>query len=462
MLHRHATAACAVLAAVGALVLTGPAGPAGASAAEPPPPSTGPSAAEMLGADRPSPELLLAMQRDLGLTRSQAEKRLVNEAEAGALAGRLQNTLGRNFAGAWVSGTLAATLTVATVDPADVPVIKAGGAQAEVVRYGLAELEVAKAALDRAAGRTPTAEVPVWYVDVRTNTVTLEAAQRPAADALLTAAGVDRALVRVTTSAERPRPLYDIRGGDAFYVGNGRCSVGFSVTSGTQQGFATAGHCGKAETPTKGFNQVDQGTFQASAFPGHDMAWVGTNAEWTATPYVKGKGDENVQVAGSTEALVGASICRSGSTTGWHCGTIEQHNASVTYPEGTVNGMTRTTVCAEPGDSGGSYLSGSQAQGVTSGGSGDCTSGGSTFHQPINTLLQEYGLTLKTSDTVAANGGVGDNAEPGKAAGLWAAGKVYRVGDRVTYDGTVYRCVQPHQAQPRWRPSGAPALWQRF
>ena len=30
-----------------------------------------------------------------------------------------------------------------------------------------------------------------------------------------------------------------------------------------------------------------------------------------------------VAVSGSTESAVGSSVCRSGSTTGWHCGTIQ-------------------------------------------------------------------------------------------------------------------------------------------
>ncbi|MER7111631.1 trypsin-like serine protease [Streptomyces sp. NPDC000229] len=451
MLHRHATAACATLTAVGALVL---AGSPGVVAAEAPAPPSAPSAAGTLGADKPSPALLDAMQRDLGLTREQAETRLKNEAEAGARAGRLRNTLGDRFAGAWVSGPVSATLTVATTDAADTAAIKAGGAEAKVVRHGLRQLEAAKAKLDKGSVRTKTTDAPVWYVDLRTNSVTLEAAKENAADVFLTATGVDRALVRVKTTTERPRPLaHEIRGGDAYYIGTARCSVGFAVVSGTQQGFATAGHCGQAGAATTGHNKVAQGEFKASTFPGKDMAWVAANADWTATAHIKGQGDQNVEVAGSTEALVGASICRSGSTTGWHCGTVEQHDTSVSYLQGTVKGLTRTTVCAEPGDSGGPYVSGTQAQGVTSGGSGNCKDGGTTFHQPVNPLLQEYGLTLKTN--------AADPGDSEKAGGTWAAGKVYHVGDQVTYDGVSYRCLQTHQAQPGWRPPGAVGLWQR-
>ncbi|MFF8828564.1 trypsin-like serine protease [Streptomyces sp. NPDC015131] len=450
MLHRHATAACATLTAVGALVL---AGSPGVFAAEAPAPPSTPAVAGPPGADKPSPALLDALQRDLGLTREQAETRLKNEAEAGARAGRLRNTLGERYAGAWVSGPVSATLTVATTSAADTAAIRAGGAEAKVVRHGLARLEAAKAKLDKGSLRTRTTDAPVWYVDLRANTVTLEAAENSAADVFLTATGVERDLVSVKATTERPRPFaHDIVGGHAYYIGSSRCSVGFSVTSGDQQGFVTAGHCGRPGAETSGHNKAAQGAFKASTFPGKDMAWVATNADWTATAHVKGQGEQNVEVAGSTEAIVGASICRSGSTTGWHCGTVEQHGASVSYLQGTVKGLTRTTVCAEPGDSGGPYVSGTQAQGVTSGGSGNCKDGGTTFYQPVNPMLQEYGLTLKT--------GAGEPGDTGKA-GTWAPGKVYRAGDRITHEGVAYRCVQSHQAQPGRLPSGTAALWQR-
>lgn len=441
--RRRSFAACAVL---GAVVIGGLPGAAHAQSS--------PSPAETAAVGKASPEVLKAMQRDLGLSSAQAEARLVNEAEAGAVAGALRVALGRDFAGAWVSGATSARLTVATTDASDVPRIEARGARAEVVRHSLAQLDTAKARLDRVADSSATRDAPVRYVDVRSNSVVLRALRPGAAHSLVSAADIAPSLVRVEKTRERPRPLYDLVGGDAYYMG-GRCSIGFPITKGTQQGFATAGHCGRAGTATTGYNQVAQGTFQASVFPGRDMAWVATNSQWTATPYVKGQGGQRVGVGGSTQSPVGASICRSGSTTGWHCGTIQQHNTSVTYPEGTISGVTRTTVCAEPGDSGGSYISGSQAQGVTSGGSGDCRSGGTTFHQPINPLLQQFGLTLKT--TGGGDPGPGD-PDPG---GTWAAGKVYAPGDSVTYGGSTYRCLQGHQAQPGWEPPNTPALWQR-
>ncbi|MEU6311224.1 carbohydrate-binding protein [Streptomyces sp. NPDC047014] len=450
MLKRHARAACTALAAAGLLF----AGSGGATA-EPVPGPTAPSAATALRTADAPPELLAALQRDLGLTPTQAKARLVHEAEAGATAARLRDRLGAAFAGAWVDGADAGTLTVATTRAADTAAIRAAGADARIVVRALADLDSAKAVLDRAAGP----RTPVRYVDARANTLVVEETEAGAAARLLAATGTDPALVTVVRTAEAPRPLYDLRGGDAYYMnGSGRCSVGFPVTKGTVNGFATAGHCGRAGTTTTGFNQVAQGSFQASVFPGNDMAWVAANTNWTATPYVKGSGGANVQVTGSVLQPVGASVCRSGSTTGWHCGTIQQHNTSVTYPEGTISGVTRTTVCAEPGDSGGSYISGSQAQGVTSGGSGNCSSGGTTFFQPLNPILSAYGLTLKVTGSDPGPGPGPGDPEPG---GTWKAGTVYAAGATVTYGGGTYRCLQGHQAQAGWEPPNVPALWQR-
>ncbi|MFJ9661427.1 trypsin-like serine protease [Streptomyces griseoflavus] len=442
------------LTALGALVLAG----LPSVAAADPVPAAGPvpSAAQTLGADRASPHLLSALQRDLGLEPQQASERLVNEAEAGTRAGRLRIALGERFAGAWVSGDTSGQLTVASTGTDDVAAIEAEGAKARVVQRTLAELGAAKKKLDAAATRVDTHDTPVWYVDVTKNRIVLEAASQAAGTAFVEAAGLQAEDVGVRMTSVRPRLLQDITGGDAFYIDDSaRCSVGFSVTEGEQPGFVTAGHCGRAGATTTGYDRTAQGTFQASTFPGKDMAWVATNDQWTPTPDVKAQDGQEVQVTGSAQALVGASVCRSGSTTGWHCGTVQQHDTSVSYAEGRVDGLTRTTVCAEPGDSGGPFVAGAQAQGVTSGGSGDCTAGGTTFYQPVNPILNDFGLTLTTSAAQTTP----DQQESGAQA--WTAGRVYEAGATVTRDGVTYRCLQEHQAQGAWAPAGTPALWQR-
>lgn len=448
MLRRRALAACTATVAVGALAL---AGLTGAASADPSPAADAPAA----GADRPSPGLLKAMRRDLGLTAGRARARVGEETRAAAVAAGLRHSLGAGFAGARVSGD-AAELTVATTDAADTARITEAGARAVVVAHSLAELTSAKDALDRVALHRAPKDIPVWYVDVRTNRVAVEAGRGAAADTFLASAGVSRQLVTVSQATGAPRTFTDLRGGDAYYMnGSGRCSIGFPVKRGTQGGFVSAGHCGTPGVSTSGYNQQAQGSFQGSTFPGRDYSWVAANTGWTPRPLVNGYGTGDVTVTGSTEALEGSSVCRSGSTTGWHCGTVQQRNSSVTYQEGTVSGVTRTNVCAEPGDSGGSFVSGSQAQGVTSGGTGNCSQGGTTYFQPVNPALQAYGLTLVTNATPTDP--TGPPTDPG---GSWAAGTVYAAGDVVTYGSARYRCLQGHQAQAGWTPANVPALWQ--
>ena len=382
MVRIRSMAAGSALAAACVLALT--ALPANAGQPAPDSAAGSPTAAELPAG------MLDAMQRDLGLSKGQVTERLAAEAEAADVEEALAEQLGASFGGAWVSGA-DAKLTVATTDAAEVGAIEARGAVAKVVDHSLNDLKSLQKTLDSAGVERDAA---VRSVDVRHNAVTVRTADTAAAERTVTKAGVDPSAVRTVKSAEAPRTYYDLVGGDAYYInGTSRCSIGFSVSNGSQQGFVTAGHCGRPGASTAGYNQVAQGTFQGSTFPGNDYAWVATNSNWTATPYVNGGA---VRVSGSQQASVGSTVCRSGSTTGWHCGAIQQHNTSVTYPEGTINGVTRTSVCAEPGDSGGSFISGSQAQGMTSGGSGNCTSGGTTYYQPVNPALSAYGLSLTT------------------------------------------------------------------
>ncbi|MBG0829183.1 alpha-lytic protease prodomain-containing protein [Planomonospora sp. ID67723] len=422
--------------------------------------------AQAAAAARPEPGLIEALTRDLGLTGDQAAARLINEAAAAKVEPVLRARLGDDFAGLWLTGPTA-ELVVATSDSTKVSAILKTGAQAKLVTHSLATLEAAKAGLDRRAGEVSEA-ASLWYVDVQANSVVVlahdpaRAREAVAGSGLAGLADLAASPIRVQQSDERPRALYDVRGGDAYYMGSGgRCSVGFSVTkAGSQGGFVTAGHCGTVGTATRGSNQVAQGTFRGSSFPGNDYAWVEVNSQWTPTGVVNAYNSGILPVRGSTQRAVGSSICRSGSTTQYHCGTISQHNTSVTYSQGTVTGVTRTTVCAEPGDSGGSYISGDQAQGVTSGGSGNCSSGGTTYHQPVNEILSAYGLTL-----AVAGGGPGEPTptptvtQPG---GTWAPNTAYAAGSQVTYGGATYRCLQGHTSQSGWEPPNVPALWQRL
>jgi hypothetical protein len=49
---------------------------------------------------------------------------------------------------------------------------------------------------------------------------------------------------------------------------------------------------------------------------------------------------------------------------------------------------------------------------------------------------------------------------PPPSAPAWSPGTAYKVGDQVTYDGTVYTCLIAHTAQPSWTPPVVPTMWQ--
>ena len=42
---------------------------------------------------------------------------------------------------------------------------------------------------------------------------------------------------------------------------------------------------------------------------------------------------------------------------------------------------------------------------------------------------------------------------------VWATDTAYVVGDRVQYNGVLYKCIQAHTSQADWMPDATPALW---
>ncbi|KQX46329.1 MULTISPECIES: S1 family peptidase [unclassified Streptomyces] len=352
------------------------------------------SAAPADGAPRASDGLLDAMRQDLGLTERQAEARLDAERVATRVESAVRTAAGGSYGGSWFDpGT--GRLVVALTDRTEEAEVRALGADTRLVRYGAGALDRAKGRLD---ALTAPAGIAGWHVDPRANSVvvTVVGSERstPAVRAFVEKArAVGPVTVAETSAAPRTYAAGTV-GGDPYYTGNVRCSIGFSVHG----GFVIAGHCGGAGAAVRGWDGSAMGTFQGSSFPGNDYAYVSIHSGWWTVPVVLGWGTiPDRLVRGSAEAPVGTSVCRSGSTTHWHCGTVLAKNETVNYSQGAVYQMTKTSVCAEGGDSGGAFISGDQAQGVTSGGWGNCSTGGETWFQPVNEILGRYGLTLHTA-----------------------------------------------------------------
>ncbi|GAA3900167.1 S1 family peptidase [Streptomyces sp. NPDC003631] len=183
-----------------------------------------------------------------------------------------------------------------------------------------------------------------------------------------------------------------ISGGDAIYASSWRCSLGFNVqdSSGNYY-FLTAGHCtdGAGTWWSNSSHTTTLGTTAGSSFPGNDYGIV----RYTNTSVTKSGAVGSQDITSAATPSVGTTVYRRGSTTGTHSGRVTALNATVNYGGGDiVSGLIQTTVCAEPGDSGGPLYGGSTAYGLTSGGSGNCTSGGTTFFQPVTEALSAYGV----------------------------------------------------------------------
>ncbi|MEV8451739.1 S1 family peptidase [Streptomyces sp. NPDC052095] len=204
-------------------------------------------------------------------------------------------------------------------------------------------------------------------------------------------AGANAGALKIERTSGKIRKL--ISGGDAIYAPSWRCSLGFNVRSGSTYYFLTAGHCTDGNPPwyTNSSGSTSIGPTVGSSFPTNDYGLVRYDNSAVSHEGTVG----SVDITGAANATVGMSVTRRGSTTGTHSGSVTGLNATVNYGNGDiVYGMIKTNVCAEPGDSGGPLYSGSNAIGLTSGGSGNCTSGGTTYFQPVTEALSAYGVSI--------------------------------------------------------------------
>ncbi|MFG2331835.1 S1 family peptidase [Streptomyces sp. NPDC048604] len=241
------------------------------------------------------------------------------------------------------------------------------------------------------------ADVPgtAWHLDQATGAVVVTAdstVSKAEIAKIKREAGVNAGAIRVERTPGRFTKL--ISGGDAIYASSWRCSLGFNVRdSAGNYYFLTAGHCtdGAGTWYSNSGRTTVLGSTAGSSFPTNDYGIVRyTNSTVSKSGTVGG-----VDITSAANATVGMSVTRRGSTTGTHSGSVTGLNATVNYGGGDiVYGMIRTNVCAEPGDSGGSLYSGSRAIGLTSGGSGNCSTGGTTFFQPVVEALNAYGVSV--------------------------------------------------------------------
>lgn len=308
-----------------------------------------------------------------------------------AAAGKLAAQLTDGTAGSYYDAK-AKKLVVNVVDEAAADAVRAKGAEPRIVEHTLAQLNSARQTLKAKATIPGTA----WSIDPKSNKVVVTA------DPTVKGAKLDRLTkvvdglggkAEVKHSKNELKPF--IAGGDAIWGSGSRCSLGFNVVKDGQPYFLTAGHCGNAVqswSDSQGGGEI--GTTEESSFPGNDYALVKYTADTDHPSAVDLYNGSSQDISGAADATVGQQVQRSGSTTQVHDGEVTGLNETVNYQEGSVEGLIKTTVCAEPGDSGGALFAGDKALGLTSGGSGDCSSGGETYFQPVTEALQAYGAEI--------------------------------------------------------------------
>jgi streptogrisin D len=278
-------------------------------------------------------------------------------------------------------------MVVTVTNQAAADQVRAAGATPRLVKHSAAALNAIVAGQPGVAGTA-------WSVDPATNQVVVDV------DTTVSPADLAKVQAAVARSGGAARierlngPLRQtITGGDAIYGGNFRCSLGFNVrnSAGTFF-FLTAGHCTNSASAwyANSSHTTKLGDRTGTSFPGNDYGIVRYLSTFTNHPGFVGSQD----ITSARNPTVGETVTRRGSTTGIHSGRVTALNATVVYPQGTVTGLIRTTVCAEPGDSGGSLYHGTAALGLTSGGSGNCSSGGTTFFQPVVEVLNRFSVSV--------------------------------------------------------------------
>lgn len=327
-------------------------------------------------------------------------------------------------AGSWVGAD--GRPVVAVTDEEAAEQVRQAGADAKLVRNSMSRLRAATEAL----GRAPRVPGTAWAVDYASNKVVVRA------DSTVSKGDWSRMSEMAkgmggSVEMQRSAGNFTTRLNDAvpIFAPSGRCSAGFNVTNGQENFILTAGHCGPVGTTwfrDTGRNE-QFGTTTAGAFPGNDFSLVRYEKAdaFDGSNNVEIGGGRTVRIVGAADPVVGQRVFRSGSTTGFRSGKVTALNATVNYREGTVTGLIETTVCAERGDSGGPLFSQGLALGVTSGGNGDCSAGGTTFFQPATKALAALGVKLtggsatSAPDQSMASGAIppGTPPEPGATGG---------------------------------------------
>ncbi|HEY3505796.1 MAG TPA: S1 family peptidase, partial [Actinocatenispora sp.] len=318
-----------------------------------------------------------------GLDRATAVRRLAAQPGQARLAERLAARLGpRRTAGSYLDPATGA-LVVTVLDAAGAGTVRAAGARPVVVRHSRADLT--------AVADTLAAGVPVGGgtgIDPVTDRLVL---RLPAGTPERTRA-YPHTVRTETGPGAHTQALY---GGQQIDTAKWICSAGFMVRHGGTYGLLTAGHCTTGRPRwSRGGHALGPST--RSTFPGNDIGLVRIDdpGYWRPGPAVVYHGGTRAIDAAGT-VPVGATVCKTGRTSGTSCGTVTAVDVTIRYAEGRVHGLYQTTACTESGDSGGPLYAGRTGLGLVSGGDdARCGGGYRSYFQPLRPALSRTGTAL--------------------------------------------------------------------
>lgn len=276
---------------------------------------------------------------------------------------------------------------LATVSALVAPTATASAAPADAKTTAAQLAQAGDAVLSADVGGT------AWFTDKASGKVAVTADSTVSAaeiNRIKKAAGAQAGKLEIKRTPGKFSRL--IAGGEAITSSGVRCSLGFNVVNSARQYFAlTAGHC------TSGRPSWNIGTTVPgqTVFPTYDHGVIRHSNPAAADGRVYLYNGTYRDIINAGSPTVGQRIERSGSTTGYRTGSVTGLNATVNYGNGQlVYNTIQTNACAQAGDSGGPLFAGNTAYGLLSGGSGNCSVGGTTFYEPVTRPLSLYGLSV--------------------------------------------------------------------
>lgn len=369
-----------------------------------------------------NPALQPALLRDLDVSPDRVQQLLHLQRYSSAEEAGIRRELGQDFAGSWIEQAAGGgfRLVVATSGRQRASgscLALCGNIEIRHVRHSWNRLQASKLRLDemlrsrRIGIHKPLRGIHAWHADPISNRVVVRIAHDAQQEAIdfIAASGADTQALRFEYMDAAPQPTNWIFGGISYITASGGgCTSGFAAYKGTIPGVVTAGHCGsppdQIDVDWSGLGRRFFGVFESSRFPGADRGWIRSSIHFAVSPQVYDWGSGYITVKGSAEAMIGATVCRSGPKTAYRCGQITAKQVTVNYQVGAVYNMSEGNNCSGLGDSGGPWIDPlGQAQGIQSGNSGVSSAGHNcdmpasqrrSWFDPINPILSEYGLIL--------------------------------------------------------------------